>query len=142
MSVVGTIRNTLIADTELAALLAKTPDGSPAVYRNWVATSARPYISLIYQTMRSSHYARRRGPLDIDIFTDGPSTVRAEQIRDRVVFLLDRTILLSMSAPDLLRLYLNTDGEVPTQRPEIAHWNVQLEVHYWRQAFVEELLSR
>ncbi len=142
MSVVGTVRNTLIDDYELASLLASTPDGQPAIFRNWVSSHARPYVSIMYQTMRSSHWAIRRGPLDLDIFADGPSTVRAEQIRDRIVFVLDRLIVPSMNSPDLLRLYLNTDGEVPTASPEVAHWNVQFEVRFYRQAFVEALLSR
>jgi hypothetical protein len=140
LSIPKATRGVLIARPYLIANLAKTPENQPAVYRTWVQNVPRPYIALTSSTFAGPSWETRTGPLNVDIFADGPSTVLLEKIRDDVINALDRTMVEEDG--HYLRYYLAGEGEVPEDQPDVVHWNVQLEVRYLRRAFVEGVIAR
>ena len=133
-----TTRRTLLEVGTLAGLLAKDAKGNTAIYTGrWAPTgAARPYLLINYRTFPTEQRFMRRGPMTFDIFTDGPSTAQAEQIRDAIVTRLDSEIIA-----DEDHYYrfseVQADGPAPTENSAVAHWLLEFSVRWWRQAFIE-----
>ncbi len=132
-----TTRRTLLMEETLTSLLAKDVRGDPAIYTGrWAPTGAvRPYLLINYRTFATEQRFMRSGPMSFDVFTDGPSTWRAEQIRDEVVSRLDSEII---SDEDHYYRFseLQDEGPAPTESNDVAHWNLVFNVRWFRQAFV------
>jgi hypothetical protein len=141
MSVLEGIRDKLAADGEIVRLLATNEFGDPSIYSYWAGEGKRPYINMRVSTgPTGGHWGMMTGPVNLDIFTSGPGVWDAEEIRDNVIRVLDRTTIADEGI--LYRLYLTNDSSVPEPEPEVAHWNVELEARFWRQQFVEDLVAR
>ena len=133
-----TTRRTLLEVGTLVGLLAKDSRGGAAIYTGqWAPTGAvRPYLLINYRTFTTEQRFMRTGPMTLDVFTDGPSTARAEQIRDAIVARLDSEIIA-----DEDHYYrfseVQADGPAPTENSAVTHWRLEFSVRWWRQAFIE-----
>lgn len=129
---------TLFGMSELTRLLAKDPDsGDPTIYRGiWAdADTPRPYVNVSYRSFPTETFGWRSGPMNFDIFTDGPSTRRAEAIRDQIVLALDSRTL--QDGEDIYRFSEATDdGPAPVESDDAAHWSLVFNVSFWRRAFL------
>jgi len=140
-TVIGTVNNVLIEDSSLASLLSQTSWGKPAVYESWAERKAKyPYVVLSWRFTPGIHWARRDGYLAVDIFTKGSSSVEAENIRNRIIELLDKR-LFSADESGQIRCYLNDDMVVSDEDPEVCHWNMEFNVIFWRKEFIENLVG-
>ncbi|MHA1302193.1 MAG: hypothetical protein ACTSPI_00635 [Candidatus Heimdallarchaeaceae archaeon] len=139
--VISTINNILIEDSVLEAKLSKTSWGAVAIYESWAERESKyPYVVLSWRFIPGDHWAKREGYLTCDIFTKGSSSIEAEDIKDRIVELLDKR-LFSADESGKIRCYLNNDMIIPDEEPDICHWNIEFSVIYWRKAFIESLIS-
>ena len=128
--------HTLRQDATLQAELTKV-GGNPAIFVGWVPTGiARPYLLVNYQSFATETPYMRSGPMSFDVFTDGPSTARAERIKDAVVQRLDTQVIA-----DDEHYYrfseAQDDGPAPTEANDVAHWRTVFSVKYWRAAFLK-----
>jgi hypothetical protein len=145
MSLRTTIYRQLAEDEALASLLAEKPEAlgpGPAIFESWAAPGAEmPYINLTYAFAAGNGVTKRTGSLDIDIFIDGYDTTRIEPIQKRVIQLLD---LRHLEDPDdgPIRLYLDTEADIPEDEEGITHWNLTFSVIHWRKSFIAHLNNR
>ena len=140
--VIEAINKVLINDSVLEGMLAKADFDKtvPAVYDSWAERDVEfPYIVNTYRFPGGDHWAKKSGNLNSDIFTRGNSSVEAENIKERVIELLDRRIFESdESGP--IRVYLNMDSIMPEDTPEVVHWNIEFNVVFWRKKFISQLI--
>src|SRR5215204_490511 len=116
-------RRVLLADSVLQQLLAPDARGAPSIFTGiWAPTGAdRPYLLINYRTFATETPNMRQGPMTFDTFTDGPSTMTAERIKDAVIGQLD-----SRHIEDEEHIYrfseVQDDGSAPTESNDVAHW--------------------
>ena len=140
-----TIYKILSEDTSLAAMLAEKPDemgGGPAIYERWAAPgTAMPYVNLTYSFEPSEGLFKRKGTLDVDIFARGNDTVQIERIANQIVLLLD---ICHPTDPDdgPIRVYLNSEDEIPEDDETVIHWNLNFDLFTWRARFIAEFTRR
>lgn len=139
--VITTINNVLIENEVLAEKLALTSWDKPAIFDNWGEKDVKfNYIIASYQFYSGNHYAKSDSIFNADIFTKGPSTIEAEDIKNIIINLLDRQIFESdESGP--IRLYLNSDMIIPEDTHDVVHWNVEFRIVFWRKSFIMQLIS-
>ena len=141
--VIEVINKIMINDSTLKGMLARADfdETAPAIYDIWAERDVKfPYIINTYRFPEGNHWAKKSGVLNSDIFTKGNSSIEAESIKDRVIFLLDRRIFESDESGSI-RVYLNMDGVMPEDTPEVVHWNIEFSVVFWRKKFISQLVT-
>lgn len=140
--VIEILNGILINDDELGAMLAENSFGDPAIYDSWAEQDVKfNYMIITYRFPAGDHWAKKSGVCNVDIFTKGPSTIEAENIKEKVMELWDRKRFSSDESGPAIRLYSNVDGVIPEDSPSVCHWNVEFSVIFWRQKFISQLIS-
>lgn len=138
--VITAINLALINDSELGNLVGKNSFGDVAIYDNWAEEEREfPYVVLSWAFDESYHWGRRKGLLEVDIFTRGSSSVEAENIRDRIVEILDRQKFESEQSGKI-SCYLADENIIP-DIPDVTHWKVRFDIYFWRKGFINKLLN-
>lgn len=141
--VIEVVNGVLIDDPILKGMLAGADfdETVPAVYSDWAERDVKfPYVVNIYRFPIGNHWAKKSGILNSDIFTKGNSSIEAENIKGKIIELLDRKIFVSdESGP--IRVYLNIDSIIPEDTPGVCHWNIEFNVVFWRKKFINQLVS-
>lgn len=140
---IDAINQVLYNDSTLAGLLGKDSFGNSAVYDSWGEQDREfPYIIITYSFNSSYHFGRREGHLIVDIFTRGADSRKAENIKDRVVILLDKQRLKSDSSGKI-SLYLTNEDVLPEPEDtsDIIHWKVRFDFYFWRKTFINNLVN-
>ena len=138
--VIEVLNKILINDDTLKGLLAD--DDGPAIYDTWGEQDTPfPYIIITYRFPVGNHWAKKSGVCNVDIFTKGNSSIEAENIKERVAELWDRQKFSSDESGPAIRPYLDVDGIIPEDTPEVVHWNMEFSVIWWRQAFIRQLVG-
>lgn len=136
--VITTVNKSLIDDGTLAGMLAKSSWGDSAVYGSWSEReTVFPYIVLDWNFYKSDHWAKFDGDLTIDIFTNGPSTIVAENIQNRIIEILDKQFFESEES-GLIRIYLNNITNVPGEK-EVVQISINFSILFWRKDFISKL---
>lgn len=146
MSIRTAIYERLAMDPTLADMLAQKPPEigeGPAIYEQWAAPKTEmPYINVAFGFSPGGlGNVKRIGSLDLDIFTDGYDTMKIEAIQRRIIELLDLMTLHDLEDGPI-RIYLDTETDIPEDSEAITHWNITFTLHYWRRSFVESLNNR
>lgn len=136
----------LANDAELTSELEASPLGGPGIYERWVHPNAlKPYIGTEWRFTPSSFWAKGQAVVTFHIWEDANDTVHAERIRNLIINRLDRERLEADESGTGLnvRLFYNqNDAPLPDpDDPDIVHWPVEFDVHYWRQAFIRARLE-
>lgn len=140
--VIEILNKVLINDDDLKELLAEAAwgGGDPAIYDTWAEQDVEfPYVIITYNFPVGNHWAKKSGIFNVDIFTKGNSSVEAEKIKERIAELWDRKQFSSDESGPGIRPYLDVDGIIPEDTPEIVHWNMQFNIVFWRKAFIGHL---
>jgi len=137
-----TLYNVLENDINLNNILANStinPE-KKAIYDHWAdSETLLPYIVIRFDFGASSHWAKRETALIIDVFTDG-DTIQAEEIRNIIIFKLDRNVFEDQTDGSKIRCYLNGDRLLDeTEGEQIAHWNIDFSLHHWRDSFISHI---
>lgn len=137
MSIYTATYNALIADANLAGLIALNPlDAQPAVYESYALHEAEmPYIVINVFSAKGSHFAKKDNVVTLDIFADGDS-VAAEAIKNRCIKILDRQ-LIAAENENVIRFYYNQDSKIDEPETDVTHWNLEFNAFYWRKNFIE-----
>ncbi len=138
MNVKEKVLDVLNSDATLVSLLTSAPWGGPAIYETWAPEHDRPYITVkaFYGEGIASAYLRT-GFFEIDCWDNGNSYVKLEQMKDRVIQLLDRQLFSTDESGPSFRLFLGMDAEVQDPDPDILRWRVEFNIRFWRQSFIE-----
>ena len=142
--VIEVLNKVLIDDDLLKAMLASAifDEDAPAIYDTWAEQDVKfPYMVVTYRFPTGNHWAKKSGIANVDIFTEGSSTIEAEKIKDRVMELWDRRRFVSEESGPAIRLYSNSDGVMPEDTPNVVHWNIEFNVVFWRKEFISQLIS-
>lgn len=138
--VIEVLNKVLINDVILKGLLAD--DDGPAIYDTWGDQNTPfPYIIITYSFPKGNHWAKKSGVCNVDIFTKGNSSIPAQTIKEKVEELWDRQLFSSDESGPAIRPYLEADGIIPEDTPEVVHWNMEFNIVYWRKAFISQLTA-
>lgn len=138
-TVVTTINQVLINDGTLGAMLSKTTWNKSAVYENWAEKEVKfPYVVVRWESVPGNHWAKRVSMLYVDIIGEGNSSIEVENIKNRIIGLLDMQRFESDESGQI-RVYLGGDYNYPEDTPEVIHWNLDFEVIWWRKDFACKL---
>jgi len=139
--VIDVVNQALINDAELKAMVAKTTLDEPAIYENWSEReTVFPYVVLRWEFYEGNHWAKRDTILNVDIFTKGQSDIEAENIKTRVIEILDRQKFQSDESGQI-RVYLGSDFPIIEDVPDVVHWNITFQVKFWRKHFIGHLTT-
>lgn len=139
MRVADVLYTALASDEELVAMLAHSVFGTPAIYDGHAHDdSPLPYLVYRWQHYIGNHFGKYASALTIDVWTDGASSIDAENIRNRIIEILDRQRFEADEAGQV-RVYLSNDILLPEDSPTITHWSVEFDVVHWRRAFIGQL---
>jgi hypothetical protein len=102
-----------------------------------------PTITLLWEenALMGRSKGQRLGRLIVDIWDVEGSTERLERIRNEVEFALDRRVIV-IDDKHVGRCFIGAEAQVPTEVNEnLVHWTMDFDVRYWRQAWVQRILS-
>lgn len=146
MSIRTAIYSRLAEDSLLQTMLSEKPKEigeGPAIYEQWAAADTEtPYLNLTFSFSPGGlGNVKRLGALDVDIFTSGYDTTITEAIQRRIIEVLD---LWTIHDPEdgPIRIYLDTENDIPEDTEAMTHWNITFTLHYWRRAFIDSLQNR
>ena len=142
-SIVEGIHLKLTSDVTLEDIIASDHEGNPAIYTTWSSRKReQPYINLRMLFWPAEDQSVRRIDLDVDIFTEGESSLIAETIRDRVTTLIHTKVIQADEAGvGGVRFLLQGDGEVPEPTENNIHWNVNFTGRFGAQRIIENSLA-
>lgn len=143
MGIISTIYNVLVGDDRINNLLARSDinPAQPAIYEEWaIDTTAFPYMVLSFSTLTSDHWAKNETIINCDIFTYSNS-IAAEDIKEAVIFALDRRTFIAPADGRYIRCYYNRDGFIVEPMENITHVNLEIATHHWRNDFIKHLVE-
>lgn len=145
MSIRDAVYKELAQDPILKDMLAEKPASlgtGPAIFEYWAPPETpMPYVNLGYTATPGAGTIKREYILSVDIFTEGADSTEPEEITRRIVELLDLKILKDpQDGP--IRLYLESEGDIPEGRENILHWAITFYCVNWRRGFIRHLESR
>lgn len=118
------VRNKLIADSQLTALLA-TFSGYPAVFSRMAPEkAAMPYLTITCDVRENEEHSFHDMPVFIDYYERTTSDLNCMNTVDRITELLDDAILQSERYSDIEFFYFS-GSYVPDPNPLIMHYNMQ-----------------
>lgn len=143
MSIINTIYNVLAEDTRINELLARSDlnPAKPAIYEEWATeTTSFPYMVLSFSTITGDHWAKNETIINCDIFTYSNS-LEAEDIKEALIFALDRQTFTDEKDGRFIRCYYNRDGFIVEPMENISHVNLEIAAQHWRNDFIAHLVK-
>ena len=143
MSIINTIYDVLASDERINTLLARSDinPAQPAIYEEWaINTTAFPYMVLSFSTITGDHWAKNETVINCDIFSYSNS-IAAEDIKEAVIFALDRRTFTDESDGRFIRCYYNRDGFIVEPMENITHVNLEIAAQHWRNDFIKHLVE-
>ena len=132
-SVLSTVYDQLNNDPALTEL---APGG---VHTEWVTEGAElPRVVLGADFAVLPGRRMGGGSMNVDLFVRGNDIELLEEIRDRVIALLEGEVFYSRESGQSLRLFLEADG--PSQAPEdrIGHWTMAFTQRFLRERVLKD----
>lgn len=105
------------------------------IFTGWSTTGQLPRVSLGFDFDPSGTGPTevRSGALSVDIFTDGREGMGTQQqIRRRIVALLDDTLQATIETGNTLRYRLGSEGTVQDEDPQVVHWTMTFNMRFFR----------
>ena len=124
--------------------LKTTMGGAVRCYLVWAKTDAAlPYLThrLDIRAKGGGIWPERMATYTLDIWSFSPSASEAITIRKRVVELLDQ---LLFNTADVKNCYIEliSDGPSISGEPDIWHYSLIFDLHFWRQTEAVYILNR
>ncbi len=105
---------------------------SQAVELTWAPERRRPYITVMLYENTREYGLMLEGPLELDIWDDGPSKVRADRIQRRCRQLLHEKFL-TLDHAGAARLSIDRGGFLTDEDPSVVRYNLVFNLRAWEQ---------
>lgn len=118
--------------------------GTVRLYPVWAEVDAEfPYLvqRIDLREDNKEFFPNQLGTYYVDIWSDSPNANELLDIRKRLIELLDEYQFDTTEAVNC-KLWKQTDGFVPETEPDIWHYAMQFNIHFYRKSETSAIISR